>query len=250
VDRTPTALITGANKGIGFATAAAIGRSGYRVYLGARDADRGRQAAAQLAEEGLDVHWLALDVTDQASVDRAARTFAETESALDALVCNAAIALRSGSPETPTLVPAEAMMQTFDVNVFGAVRVVGAFIDLLRQAPTARIVLLSTTLSSLHHLAAEDHPMGAFPLLLAYNTSKTALNAVAIHYAKELADTSSLVNAVCPGYVATDLNDHEGFLTPEQGARVPVHAATLPADGPTGSFISADSDGGYTTVRW
>jgi NAD(P)-dependent dehydrogenase (short-subunit alcohol dehydrogenase family) len=142
------------------------------------------------------------------------------------------------------------MMQTFDVNVFGAVRVVGAFIGLLRQAPAARIVLLSTTLASLHHLAAEDHPMGAFPLILAYNTSKTALNAVTIHYAKELADTPILVNAVCPGYVATDLNDHQGVLTPEQGARVPVHAATLPADGPTGSFIAADRDGGYTTVPW
>jgi NAD(P)-dependent dehydrogenase (short-subunit alcohol dehydrogenase family) len=92
--------------------------------------------------------------------------------------------------------------------------------------------------------------MGACPVLLAYNTSKTAANAIAIHYARELADTPILVNAVSPGYVATDLNDHEGFLTPKQAAHVPVHAATLPADRPTDSFIAAQRDRCHTTAPW
>jgi NAD(P)-dependent dehydrogenase (short-subunit alcohol dehydrogenase family) len=248
MSRKQSALITGANKGIGFATAARLARAGYRVYLGARDAGRGREAAARLTDEGLDAHWLTLDVTDQPSVDAAAETLADREAALDVLVCNAGVSIRGMG--SPTEVPATALEQTFDVNVFGVVRVVGAFIGQLRNAPAARIVVVSTELASLQHLSADDHPMGAFPLLLAYNASKTALNAAAIHYAKELGDTPILVNAVSPGYVATDLNDHEGFLTPEQAAHVPVHAATLPADGPTGTFIAAAQRGGYTTVPW
>jgi NAD(P)-dependent dehydrogenase (short-subunit alcohol dehydrogenase family) len=246
-----TALITGANKGIGFATADALGRAGYRVYLGARDETRGRDAARQLTDNGLvlvDGRWVGLDVTDQASVEAAALTIADIEGSLDALVCNAGISIRGA--RAPTETPITDVVQTFDVNVFGAVRIVGAFIDLVQSAPAGRIVIVSTDLASLQHLSNDDHPMGAFPLLLAYNSSKTALNAVALHYAKQLAATSILVNVVSPGYVATDLNDHEGFLTPEQAAPVLVHAATLPADGPTGSFIAATRDGSYTTIPW
>lgn len=92
--------------------------------------------------------------------------------------------------------------------------------------------------------------MGEFPLLLAYNSSKSALNAITIAYARELADAGIKINVAAPGYVATDLNGHAGMLTPEQGARIPVQMATLPADGPTGTFAAADADGGITNPAW
>jgi NAD(P)-dependent dehydrogenase (short-subunit alcohol dehydrogenase family) len=246
-----TALITGANKGIGFATADALGRAGYRVYLGARDETRGRDAARQLTDNGLvlvDGRWVGLDVTDQASVEAAALTIADIEGSLDALVCNAGISIRGPEhrprPRSPT--SCRPSMSTCSApsassarsSTWSKARPPAGSSSSAPTWPPCSISPTTTTRSAPFRCCWPD------------NSSKTALNAVALHYAKQLAATSILVNVVSPGYVATDLNDHEGFLTPEQAAPVLVHAATLPADGPTGSFIAATRDGSYTTIPW
>lgn len=242
------ALVTGANKGIGHAIAAQLAEAGYVVYLGSRDAERGRHAADELSTDQRDVRFVAIDVTDQASVDAAAAVIDEQFGHLDVLVNNAGIFVQG--PTAPSETTAGDMACTYDTNVFGVVRVTNAMLPLLRKSHAARIVNIGTEIASLHHLAEGDHPMGEFPLLLAYNSSKSALNAITIAYAKELADAGIKVNVAAPGYVATDLNGHAGMLSLEQGARIPVQMATLPADGPTGTFAAADANGGITNPAW
>ncbi len=242
------ALVTGANKGIGRAIAAQLAGAGYLVYLGARDAQRGQQAADELATDNNDVRFLALDVTDQTSVDAAATVIGEQAGHLDVLVNNAGIFVQGSTAPSQTTV--EDMARTYDTNVFGVVRVTNAMLPLLRASAAARIVNIGTEIASLHHLAEGDHPMGEFPLLLAYNSSKTALNAITIAYAKELAAAGIKVNVAAPGYVATDLNGHAGMTSPEQGASIPVQMATLPTDGPTGTFTAPGADGETTTPAW
>jgi NAD(P)-dependent dehydrogenase (short-subunit alcohol dehydrogenase family) len=245
---TDIALVTGANKGIGRAIAAQLADAGYVVYVGSRDPERGRQAAGELATGQRDVRFLALDVTDQASVDAAATVIGAEFGHLDVLVNNAGIFVHG--PTAPSETTAGDMARTYDTNVFGVVRVTNAVLPLLRKADAARVVNISSDVASLHDLAQGDSPVGEFPLLLAYNSSKSALNAITIAYAKELADAGIKVNVAAPGYVATDLNGHAGLLSPEQGARIPVQMATLPADGPTGTFAAADVNGGVTTRSW
>jgi NAD(P)-dependent dehydrogenase (short-subunit alcohol dehydrogenase family) len=242
------ALVTGANKGIGRAIAAQLAEAGYAVYLGSRDAERGRHAAEELATGQRDVRFLAVDVTNQASVDAAAAIIGKEFGHLDVLVNNAGIFVQG--PTAPSETTAGDMARTYDTNVFGVVRVTNAMLPLLRKSHAARIVNIGTEIASLHHLAQGDHPMGEFPLLLAYNSSKSALNAITIAYAKELADAGIKVNVAAPGYVATDLNGHAGMLTPEQGARIPVQMATLPTDGPTGTFVAPDVNGAITSPAW
>lgn len=226
-----TALVTGANKGIGYEIAAGLARQGFRVGVGARDTDRRETAVTRLRAEGLDVFGVTLDVTDDASV-AAAATQLEEQGGLDVLVNNAAIT--GGMPQEPTLVSPEQLLGVLDTNVVGVVRVTNAMLPLLRRSPSPRIVNVSSGVGSLTQQTAQAEPVG--PLSAAYSPSKTLLNAVTIQYAKELAGTDVLVNLGCPGYVATDLNGHQGHRTPEQGAAVFLELATLPDGGPTGTF--------------
>ena len=242
------ALVTGANKGIGRAIAAQLAEAGYVVYLGSRDAGRGRRAAEELAADRRDVRFLALDVTDQASVDAAAAVIGEESGHLDVLVNNAGIFVQG--PTAPSETTAGDMARTYDTNVFGVVRVTNAMLPLLRKSHAARIVNVGSEVASLHNLAEGGNPAGEFPVLLAYNSSKSALNAVTIAYAKELADAGIKVNVAAPGYVATDLNGHAGMISPEQGARIPVRLATLPAEGPTGTFAAAGENGETINLAW
>ncbi|RKE06327.1 SDR family oxidoreductase [Catellatospora citrea] len=231
------ALVTGANKGIGYEIARGLGLAGVTVLVGSRDAARGPTAAEKLAAEGITATALELDVTDPVSVSAAAARIELAHGRLDILVNNAGILLERG--QRPSTMPVEVLERTFATNVYAVVRVTNALLPLLRRAPAGRIVNLSSGLGSLTLTSDPDGPYAPFPLL-AYNASKSALNAVTVAFANELRSTAVKVNAADPGYCATDLNGHAGPRTPAQGAAVAVRLATLPEDGPTAGFFSED----------
>lgn len=233
---TKVALITGANKGIGFEIARQLGAQGMIVLVGARDRARGEEAVKRLQSEGVEASAVHLDVTDQVMIDTAASYIDETYGKLDVLVNNAGISLRDGRVP-PSELAVEVFRATYETNVFGVFAVTKAMLPLLRRSDAGRIVNMSSPVGSLALNSDPDSFYAQMPPLLAYNSSKTAVNAITVFFANELRNTSIKVNAVSPGYVATDLNDHSGMLTPEQGAKVPVTFATLPADGPTGNFF-------------
>jgi len=230
------AVVTGANKGIGLEIARQLARKGIRVYLGSRDEARGREAAEKLRAEGLDVSPLRLDVTNERSVTDVVQQVEREAGRLDILVNNAGIAIDDGPPSRVSL---DVMRRTYETNVFGLVRVTQAFLPLLRRSDAGRIVNLSSGLGSLTQNSDTRWQYAAVKLL-AYNSSKTAVNAVTIQFAWELRDTPIKVNAADPGYVATDLNRHQGIRSVEQGAATPVRLALLPADGPTGGYFNDD----------
>ncbi|MEV7418013.1 SDR family oxidoreductase [Streptomyces sp. NPDC089919] len=233
-----TALVTGANKGIGKETARRLGALGITVLIGARDAGRGGAAAEELRAEGADAHFVALDVTDELSVRAAARHIDAAFGRLDILVNNAAVA---AAPQKPSEAPAATVRQVYETNVFGVIAVTNAMLPLLRHSGAARIVNMSSELGSLAHLADPDSPWSPYSsVLLPYCSSKSALNALTVLYAEELRAEGILVNAVSPGYCATDLNRRTGVRTPQEGAAVAVGLATVGADGPTGAFLSED----------
>ncbi len=234
-----TALITGANKGIGREIARQLGQQGYSVWLGCRDAERGERAAADLRKEGLDARALALDVSNDASVKAAALSYAKTSDTLDVLVNNAGVS--TGGYAAPSEASLDDMHALYEVNVFGPVRVTQAFVPFLRKAGQGRIVMMSSNLGSIGELL--DMTSQTYGVnLLGYNSSKSALNMITVCFAKELAAYGIKVNAANPGYVATDLNDHRGYRTVEQGATIAVHLATLGPMGPTAGFFNDGTD--------
>jgi NAD(P)-dependent dehydrogenase (short-subunit alcohol dehydrogenase family) len=230
------AVITGANKGIGLEIARQLAREGVTVYLGARDEARGREAAEKLRGEGLDARPLRLEVTDDGSVAAAAAFVEKDAGRLDILVNNAGIALDDAPPSRVSI---DVMRRTYETNVFGLVRVTQALLPLLRRSDAGRIVNLSSGLGSLTLNSDPSWPFASVKFL-AYNTSKSAVNAITVQLAWELRDTQVKVNAADPGYVATDMNRHQGVRSVEQGAATPVRLATLPADGPTGGYFNDD----------
>ncbi|MGW0248211.1 SDR family oxidoreductase [Nocardia goodfellowii] len=227
------ALITGANRGIGYETARQLGARGFTVLVGARSAERGAEAADKLRAEGADARVLEIDATDADSSTRAAAWIDAEFGRLDVLVNNAGIS--GGSFEKPSETGLESMRQVFETNVFGVVAVTNAMLPLLRKAPAARIVQVSSEVGSIGFLMDQQSPMWS-AAAISYPASKAALNMVTAMYAKELWDTPIKVNAANPGYCATDFNGNSGFRTAEQGAEVSVALATLPADGPTGQL--------------
>jgi len=243
------ALITGGNKGLGFATARQLGEAGAKVLVGARVAERGKQAVRQLHEQGFDVESVTLDVTDLSSVRTAAEEVERRYGRLDILVNNAGI-LPEVTQAERVVSPLDLDMfrATFETNVFGQVAVTSEFMPLLLASEAGRIVNISSTMGSLADQSNPDSPY--YQLVVpAYQTSKAALNSITIALSKALADTQVKVNAVCPGWVQTDLggsqNKTDAPLTPEQAARVVVGMALLDRDGPTGTFSDADG-----TVDW
>jgi len=237
-----TALVTGANKGIGFETARQLAQQGFTVWIGSRDRGRGEAAVEQLRPDG-DVRLVVLDVTAPPSVEAAAAQIGRETGALDALVNNAGVAIGDGEG-LPTATRSDTIQRTLDVNFYGALRVTQAFLPLLRQAPAGRIVNVSSTMGSLTALTAPDSPLAQFPAF-AYPASKTLLNSLTGWLGVELSDTPIKVNSVCPGFNATDMNNHQGTQHPSVGAEVVVRAATLPADGPSGSFFDVDGPVGW-----
>lgn len=236
------ALITGANKGIGWEVARALGERGSTILAAGRSAARLDDAVGRLEEHGVQAEPILLDVTEDRSVAAAAGTVTRRWGRLDVLVNNAGVLLESvGSGMKPSTTPIDLVTQTYDTNVFGAVRVTNAMVPLLLKTSEPRIVNVTSWLASLGGNGPGTRAAEALNLL-AYNSSKTALNAVTAAYAKEFHGTTLKINAVDPGHCATDINNHTGDRTPEQAAALPVWAATLSADGPSGRFLSGDEE--------
>lgn len=227
------ALITGANKGIGFEAARQLGQGGVHVLIGARDAERGQNAAGVLAGEGLSVRAVALDVTDQSSIDRAVADIGEHEGRLDILVNNAGIGLERFVPSALELA---SLRRTMETNFFGAFAMVRAFLPLIQRSDAGRIVNVSSSLGSLHHLT-DPQWVGYNSMFTAYSMSKTALNGLTAMVSAELHGTTAKVNSVEPGFSATDMTGGQGFQTAADAARVIVKYATIGANGPNGGYF-------------
>lgn len=230
------ALVTGANKGIGLAIARGLAKAGLSVWIGARDRARGEAAVKQLQAEGLDVRFLEIDVADDDSVRHAAGTVARETGVLHVLVNNAGIILDRTRP--PSEVRMEDIKATFKVNLYGPIRVTQAFLPLMRAAEDGRIIMMGSGLGSLA-LTADPTSIYSSVNVLDYSTSKVALSAVTVAFAKELAPLGIKVNVVDPGDVQTDLNDNQGRLTPEEGAATAIRLALIDKDGPTGGFFGS-----------
>ena len=228
-----TALVTGANKGIGYEIAAGLGALGWKVGVGARDQGRLDDAVARLRAAGTDAYGVLLDVADDASVAAAVAQVEEQVGGLDVLVNNAGIT--GGMPQTPTEADIPMIRAVLETNVFGVIRTTNAFLPLLRRSGAPRVVNMSSGVGSLTRQSGPGDETG--PISIAYSPSKTYLNAVTVQLAKELRDTGILINLACPGFVATDLNGFRGVRTPEQGAAIALRLATLPDDGPTGGYF-------------
>jgi NAD(P)-dependent dehydrogenase (short-subunit alcohol dehydrogenase family) len=214
------ALVTGANKGIGFEIATGLGALGWRVGVGARDNERREAAVAKLRAAGVDAFGVPLDVTGDASVTAAAALIEERFGRLDVLVNNAAIT--GDVPQEPTRVDPATVLKVVDTNVVGVIRVTNAMLPLLRRSEQPRIVNMSSSVGSLTRQSAAGGGTG--PISAAYAPSKTFLNAVTVQYAKELPDIQ--INLGCPGFTATDLNNFRGVRTPTQGAAIAIKLAT------------------------
>jgi NAD(P)-dependent dehydrogenase (short-subunit alcohol dehydrogenase family) len=242
----PVALVTGANKGIGHEIAKELAARGYTVLVGARDVALGETAAKQITG---DARAIALDVTNAGSVAAAAARIHRELGRLDVLVNNAGISTSvAGSEATldgitrrgaPSLATLDDIRAVFETNVFGVIAVTQAMLPLLREAPAGRIVNVSSRVGSMTTISDPAYPMRGIGGV-AYGPSKSALNAVTIAFAQELEGTAIKVNAACPGYTATDINNHSGPRSVAEGAREPVRLALLGPDGPTGTFSNDD----------
>jgi NAD(P)-dependent dehydrogenase (short-subunit alcohol dehydrogenase family) len=250
------ALVTGANKGIGFETAKQLGAQGMTVLIGARDAGRGEQAAADLREDGVGAHFVQLDVTDDASVATAAERIEREFGRLDVLVNNAGTASVARKRTQPSETSLDDMKAVYDINVFGVVRVTNALLPLLQKAESARIVNVSSEAGSISSQTGATSPMGRNPASAQYPSSKAAVNMLTAQYAKQFCDTPLKVNAANPGFTRTDFTGGRGVRSAAQGAEPIVHLATLPDDGPSGVLYGhiwtteGDGDGGYGLLEW
>jgi NAD(P)-dependent dehydrogenase (short-subunit alcohol dehydrogenase family) len=231
-------LITGANKGIGFETARQLLQNGYYVYLGSRNSESGQAAVAKLKAEGLDqVEAISLDVTSDLSVKSAREEIGSKTKSLDVLINNAGI--NGGFPQSSLEAGIDQFKSVFDTNLYGAVRVTQAFIDLLKKSTEPRIVNVSSSGSSLTLHTDPTWKYYSHKAAL-YPSSKAALNMYTIDLAYQLRDTAFKVNAVCPGFVATDFNGHRGTGTVQEGGYRISKYAMIGSDGPTGKFIAEE----------
>jgi NAD(P)-dependent dehydrogenase (short-subunit alcohol dehydrogenase family) len=228
------ALVTGANKGIGFEIARQLAQAGVFVIIGARDPARASTAVDNLARQGLALKALRIDLNDEASINNAAATIGAEHGRLDILVNNAGIVdIADGPPSVGSL---DAARRILDTNFIGTLAVTQAMLPLLRKSKAGRIVNLSSSLGSLAVNGDSTSPYYA-ARLIGYNASKAALNMLTVQLSEELRGTSIVVNSVSPGYVKTDLTNQTGFMTPEQGAKLPVEYALLGEGAVSGRFV-------------
>ena len=226
-----TALITGANKGIGFEVARQLGKAGFSILLGARNTTLGEQAAAKLRADDIDVRVVEIDITRLDTISAAAAAI----SSLDVLVNNAGIV--DPGDGLPSATQPDALDRIMRTNFIGAVAMTQAVLPLLRKAPSARIVNVSSGLGSLTLHGDPSWPHASVKIL-GYCASKAALNMFTVQLAWELRDTKIKVNSADPGYTKTDLNNNRGHQTVEEGAAETVRLALLPDDGPTGGYFA------------
>ncbi len=233
-----TALITGANKGIGFEVARQLAQNGFYVYIGSRNPESGLAAVEKLKAEGISsAEAVPLEVTDQESIKAARQLIGEKIQALDVLVNNAGIS--GGAPQSALGAAASQFRTVYETNVFGVISVTQAFIDLLKKSPEPRIVNVTSAMGSLS-LAADTSGSMYHNKMAVYQSSKSALNMYTINLAYELRDTPFKVNMVCPGYTKTDFTGHQGTSTvQEAGARIAKYAL-IGQDGPTGKYVSEE----------
>jgi NAD(P)-dependent dehydrogenase (short-subunit alcohol dehydrogenase family) len=231
------ALITGANKGIGFETARQLGKAGVKVIIGARDQAKADHAAATLKSEGLDAVPLKLDVTSSADIHAAAAFIEANYGRLDILVNNAGINAENGFAfnNSATVTQAE-LRKTFDTNFFAVVELTQALLPLIRKSPAGRIVNLTSILGSLTLRSDPKSPI-AGSKALAYNASKTAVNAFTIHLADALKDTPIRVNSAHPGWVKTDMGGAGAMMEIVDGAKTSVALALAGEDSPNGAYL-------------
>jgi len=246
---TKIALVTGANKGIGYEIVKGLARQGVTVLLGARNPVFGEEAVEKLKTE--DASWkvraVTLDVTNAETIEQVAGLVkSEYGGKLDILVNNAKLdilvnnaGIVDGSDGLPGVASLDSVERTFQTNFFGVIRLTQAVLPFIKAAPAGRIVNVSSLLGSLHLNTDHSSPYAGVKYI-GYNTSKTALNMLTIQLAYELRETKVKVNSSDPGYCATDLNNHQGYKTPEQGAADSIRLALLPDDGPTGGFTNDD----------
>lgn len=228
------AMVTGANRGIGFAVAERLAQSEYTVILGARDEDKGSQARSALGEHGRDVHDMLLDVTEATSIQAALGKIKDMFGRLDVLVNSAGIQIDG---ETTILELAPVTLQnTLETNAYGPLLLSQACIPLMKKNGYGRIVNMSSTLGALSDIANPESPYNGVDSP-AYRISKTLLNAMTVLLAKELRGSNILVNSVCPGWVRTDMGGPRAPRSVEEAAETPVWLATLPDGGPTGGFF-------------
>lgn len=232
------ALVTGANKGIGFATAQKLAEHGITVLLGSRDEANGKASAEKLQQLGLDVHYISIDMEERETFSIAAEYIERVYGKLDILINNAGIQIESEVWQTNTTesVPMEVLRKTFEVNFFGMVDLTQQMIPLLMKSEAGRIVNLTSILASLQYHAtpgSNTYNTKTF----AYNTSKTAVNSFTIHLAHALKDTQIKVNAAHPGWVKTEMGGKGAYLSLEEGASTSVYLALIGDEGPNGSYM-------------
>ncbi len=241
-------LITGANKSIGFEAARQLLQKGYHVYLGSRNLKNGNEAVDKLKAEGLtNVEAIQLDVSDSNSVNNARIEIGKKTDVLDALINNAGI--NGGMPQTALKSNVDVMADVYNVNVFGVVRVTQAFIDLLKKSDAPRIVNVTSGQASLTLHSDPSYKYYNFKGAI-YHPSKSALNMYTINLAYELKDTPFKVNAVDPGFTATDFNNHRGTGTVEDAGKRVVKYAIVGSDGPTGKFFSEENNPETGAIPW
>ena len=230
-----TALITGANKGIGLETARQLGKKDVTVLIGARDLAKGKTAVDDLRKDGIDAHPIAIDVSDPASIAKAVAQVEREFGRLDILINNAGVMTDDRAKKTSeqTL---ETWRKTFDTNVFGLIATTQAFLPLLRKSDAGRIVNLSSILGSIEFHATPGSPVYESKETPAYNVSKSAVNAYTVQLAHELKGTKVKVNAAHPGWVKTEMGGEGAMMEIEDGARTSVALATVGADGPNGAY--------------
>jgi NAD(P)-dependent dehydrogenase (short-subunit alcohol dehydrogenase family) len=230
-------LITGGNKGLGFEAARRLGEQGWTIFLGSRDAGRGRAAARQLADGGANVVMVPLDVTSDESVTGAVRLVREHTDRLGVLINNAGAPGKGVAPADAT---AGEIHSVYDTNVYGPIRVTHAFLPLLQEADHPRVVMVSSGGGSFTAVTDPQQPFSRIHEL-AYSSSKAALNMIAVRYAQALPKIK--FNVATPGevahrkFAATDMNNHTGELTVTEGTDSIAKLAMIDADGPTGTFI-------------
>jgi NAD(P)-dependent dehydrogenase (short-subunit alcohol dehydrogenase family) len=243
-----SALITGANKSIGFEVARQLSKKGVYVYLGSRDLEKGREAINKLNAEGIkNVEVIQLDVTNDESVKAARTEIGKKTKALDILINNAGI--YGGYPQTALDSTIDQFKAAYDANVYSVVRVTQAFIDLLKESSEPRIVNVTSSQGSITLHSDPNYKYYDYKGAV-YLSSKSALNMYTVVLAYELKDTSFKVNAVCPGYTKTDFNGHRGTGTLEDAGKRIIKYALIDKDGPTGKFFSEENNPETGEIPW